>query len=108
MITRAALHATMSATRVNTMLKALLLAVTIALASAARSFPAGAVGVDARRALLEYEDGTDEGSELGNTNEAVELESHHSEARHFPFYFVFCEQRPRARAPPPATDLRAT
>ena len=59
---------------VDTMLKALLLALMIALASAARSFPA-----ESHRALLaEYEDGADDAStaELGNSDEAVELESH--------------------------------
>lgn len=67
----------MSTRAVNTMLKALLLAMMIALAGAARSFPA-----ESRRALLaEYEDAADDASsaELGNSNEAVELESHHSE-----------------------------
>ena len=66
----------MSTHAVKTMLKALLLAVMLAVASAARSFPAAER--QQHRALLEYEDAAEEdaSTELGNSNEAVELESH--------------------------------
>lgn len=92
-------YATMSNPRVNTMLKALLLAAMIALASSARSFPAGAVKADARRALLEYEEGADDTSELGNSNEAVELESHHAQVRPSR-HSLTCDKGPRARNRP--------
>jgi hypothetical protein len=77
----------MSSPHVKTMLKALLLAVMLALATAARTFPTG--DVNAGRNLLEYDneasedaaDGAEDASELGNSNEAVELESHEVEVR---------------------------
>jgi|AntAceMinimDraft_11_1070367.scaffolds.fasta_scaffold143202_1 hypothetical protein len=74
----------MASPTAHTLLKALLLAVTIALATAARAFPvpdpistaAATVAVAEGRALLEYDEGADDTSELGNSNETVELESH--------------------------------
>lgn len=62
---------------IKTMIKALLLAVMITVAGAARAFPAS----DARRAVLEYDEAADDATELGNSDEAVELESHHAEVR---------------------------
>jgi len=68
----------------HTMLKALLLAVMIALASAARTFPSG--GVDnkfvTRRALLQSDESEDaDTAELGNSDEAVEEAVEEEEAQ---------------------------